>query len=412
MAYCPCEEPARRQISNTDKNPDRPFYVCPRNHCRFFEWEDELIPAGLNPPPPKSPPKTPRAQRIVQSPSTPTNSTKKLIQTTIKRSFSKMAEPQTPRRETMTPEQKARRLAAIEAGLREKETRDEDQRETSRIGVGVPIFNGVDDEEMETVVHEPSSVSDSDVFPTSKRKRLTFKEEEEETLLSTRPSQFTKSVSTILPTAQASRFPSDDRSSSPTPSERTQQKAGRNSEGENAARLKKTMSWDSSIRIPGAHYDDSDIVDIDVDIDVEDRNSRTDNPSLVGSLVRSLGNVFASTQNHSNAPQNSGEGDTSRLIKNFSTHQNTYPEYSYKFDNELSVVLKSVDGMQNTFNSMSADIQRLKQELASSVRSNDLKGQRIVELENEVQRLSFRNSQLEEQLSVLHEFSRPTPPTS
>ena len=348
------------------------------------EWEDELIPAGLNPPPPKSPPKTPRAQRIVQSPSTPTNSTKKLIQTTIKRSFSKMAEPQTPRRETMTPEQKARRLAAIEAGLREKETRDEDQRETSRIGVGVPIFNGVDDEEMETVVHEPSSVSDSDVFPTSKRKRLIFKEEEE-TLLNTAPTQIAKSVSTILPTVQgSSRFPSNDRCSSPTPSERTQQKAGKISESENAVRLKKTMSWDPSIRIPGAHYDDSDIVDIDVD--VEDQISRTNNPSLVGSLVRSLGSVFTSTQNHSNAPQNSGEGDSSRSIKNLPIHQNTYPEYSYKFDNELSVVLKSVDGMQNTFNSMSADIQRLKQELASSIRSSDLKGQRIIELENEVQR--------------------------
>ncbi|KAL5485296.1 hypothetical protein ACEPAI_7938 [Sanghuangporus weigelae] len=44
---CACDKPAARKISRTERNPDRPFYHCANDLCKFWKWESELFGTGL-----------------------------------------------------------------------------------------------------------------------------------------------------------------------------------------------------------------------------------------------------------------------------------------------------------------------------------------------------------------------------
>ncbi|KAL5507418.1 hypothetical protein ACEPAH_6874 [Sanghuangporus vaninii] len=44
---CACDKPAARKISRTARNPDRPFYHCANDLCKFWKWESELFGTGL-----------------------------------------------------------------------------------------------------------------------------------------------------------------------------------------------------------------------------------------------------------------------------------------------------------------------------------------------------------------------------
>jgi hypothetical protein len=44
---CPqCGVPAKRQISRSESNPNRPYYSCPKDRDHFFVWEDRTVNAN------------------------------------------------------------------------------------------------------------------------------------------------------------------------------------------------------------------------------------------------------------------------------------------------------------------------------------------------------------------------------
>ena len=40
---CGCQEAVSLRVSKTEKNPNRPYFVCRDKDCRFFQWADEEL---------------------------------------------------------------------------------------------------------------------------------------------------------------------------------------------------------------------------------------------------------------------------------------------------------------------------------------------------------------------------------
>lgn len=276
----------------------------------------------------------------------------------------------------MTPEQKARRLAAIEAGLREKEI-DTMKQTMPRSVTGPSTSNDVDREEMEFMTRIQMEDSDDDPFPTSKRKRLIFKEEEKEvTLPSTPPGPSLESDIAISPTPRRSShriaYAMRDRLSSSDFSNRDDQRAS--GIGDNCEDDERVSDWETGIRVPGGHYNG-------YNKNGTSSKQPENPPSLVNSLVRTISNVFqspSSTRTH--APEPTGEEISYR------TNHSSYPTSNAIFNNNYSVVLKGIETMNNMFISMETEISRLKEELALLEDDNVSKSRKIQELENEVKK--------------------------
>ena len=40
---CYCERPLRMSQSQSEKNPGRLFFICPKRNCKFFQWADQTL---------------------------------------------------------------------------------------------------------------------------------------------------------------------------------------------------------------------------------------------------------------------------------------------------------------------------------------------------------------------------------
>ncbi|KAI0747360.1 hypothetical protein BC629DRAFT_1560532 [Irpex lacteus] len=137
---CDCGVPAIKRTSRTDKNPNRDFYVCSRDRCKYWKWADQLVPQQPSIPSPPSTPSSsatqesnppspqarivtrreeldsaamPAAEGLSRVPSTPTTRRTTSIQQVVQLPPT----PVTGRRnkvQPQTPEQRARRLAEIQ----------------------------------------------------------------------------------------------------------------------------------------------------------------------------------------------------------------------------------------------------------------------------------------------------------
>ena len=218
--------------------------------------------------------------------------------------------------------------------------------------------------------------SDDDPFPTSKRKRLIFKEEEKEvTLPSTPPGPSLESAISPTPRRSSHRiaYAMRDRLSSSDFSNRDDQPAS--GIGDNCEDDERVSDWETGIRVPGGHYNG-------YNKNGTSSKQPENPPSLVNSLVRTISNVFqspSSTRTH--APEPTGEEISYR------TNNSSYPTSNANiFNNNYSVVLKGIETMNNMFISMETEISRLKEELVLLEDDNVSKSRKIQELENEVKK--------------------------
>ncbi|KAI5123063.1 hypothetical protein M0805_000497 [Coniferiporia weirii] len=222
IVICTCDEPARRFVSNTNKNPDRAFYRCPRSEerCKFWKWEDEL--PGILPP---QSPQAPASSARTLSPPTPTRSAGRHVaappSTPGKRAYATMStggrpslpsqsqhQPLSPPQSQTTPQSqramrdrspvsRARLLDNIMKGLSQVNTSNADASNEGLQKERIPVS---DEDEEETTYNDAASDNDEDHWqPASKRTRLTIKTETQHEPVCTPPRRDT-GFSGALPT--------------------------------------------------------------------------------------------------------------------------------------------------------------------------------------------------------------------